>query len=143
MERAKDEITLSAKHGVNPALVKCQRCGKDTGEIALLGRTAHYRCQSCRVLILGKKPKRCPRCETGRSFDSLGEYDGSSLNEFVTRLWEQARREGHGTDWVNEHPVVVLISTQLVHLSRAGSYERWQEAATACEAAAGLKLANT
>ena len=65
-----------------------------------------------------------------------------SLDELVTRLWEQARREGHGTDWVNEHPVVVLITTQLVHLSRADSFDRWQKAVAACEAAAGVSLAD-
>ena len=70
-------IRLSEKYGLNPAMVKCERCGHDTGEIALLGRMLHYRCRSCQVLIIGKRPKECPHCKTGRSFESLGEFDGS------------------------------------------------------------------
>ena len=31
-------ITLSPKHGLNPSLLKCPICGKDTNEIALLGK---------------------------------------------------------------------------------------------------------
>lgn len=34
----KGSIKLSEKHGVNPSLVICTLCGKETGEIALLGR---------------------------------------------------------------------------------------------------------
>jgi len=32
------EITLSPRHGLNPSLLKCPICGKDTNEIALLGK---------------------------------------------------------------------------------------------------------
>ena len=32
-----DEIILSPEHGLNPMLVTCFWCGKETGEIALLG----------------------------------------------------------------------------------------------------------
>lgn len=35
--KKKDSITLSPKHGVNPALLQCPVCHKDTG-IALLGK---------------------------------------------------------------------------------------------------------
>lgn len=31
-------VKLSPKHGVNPTISSCFYCGKDTGEIALLGR---------------------------------------------------------------------------------------------------------
>lgn len=31
-------VKLSPKHGVNPTIGSCFYCGKDTGEIALLGR---------------------------------------------------------------------------------------------------------
>ena len=31
-------IKLSPKHGVNPTMGKCMRCGAPTNEIAMLGR---------------------------------------------------------------------------------------------------------
>lgn len=37
MNKEKDEITLSPKHGLNPSLLKCFACGKATS-IALLGK---------------------------------------------------------------------------------------------------------
>lgn len=37
MDKEKDEITLSPKHGLNPSLLKCFACGKAAG-IALLGK---------------------------------------------------------------------------------------------------------
>ena len=33
-----DSITLSPKHGLNPAIPKCFFCGEDKNEIALLGK---------------------------------------------------------------------------------------------------------
>ena len=63
-----------------------------------------------------------------------------SLDSAVSRLWKQAHAEGHGTDWVNKHPVVVLYATQIAHLSRAGSMENWESAVRACEEAAGVNL---
>lgn len=35
-------------------------------------------------------------------------------------LWAEARKEGHGTEWVNTHPIAVLFATQINHLTRAG-----------------------
>lgn len=36
--KKKDSITVSEKHGVNPSLVICTLCGKETNELALLGK---------------------------------------------------------------------------------------------------------
>jgi len=33
-------------------------------------------------------------------------------------LWPEARRQGKGTRWVNEHPIVVLFVDKLSSLSR-------------------------
>ena len=56
----KGGILLSPKHGVNPSMGVCELCGKDTGELLLLGRIeddkeaprfiAHGRCDECRKL---------------------------------------------------------------------------------------------
>lgn len=35
---SKDSITLSPNHGLNPSLVRCPICHKNTGGIALLGK---------------------------------------------------------------------------------------------------------
>jgi hypothetical protein len=32
-------------------------------------------------------------------------------------LWDEARNNGKGTDWVNKHPVAVLFATQIGHLT--------------------------
>ena len=40
-----------------------------------------------------------------------------TLNGFMADLWTMAYERGQGTDWVNQHPVVVLMVTQLGHLS--------------------------
>lgn len=64
-----------------------------------------------------------------------------SLHRAVEQLQEQMHCEGHGTDWLNRHPVLVLYLTQLADLSGAGSLERLREAVAACERASGTKLA--
>lgn len=44
-----------------------------------------------------------------------------SFADAMTDLWAIAvqRGPGHGTDWVNTHPVSVLFTDKLVHLSQA------------------------
>jgi len=41
----------------------------------------------------------------------------NSFAEVTKILWEEARRTGKGTDWVNTHPICWMFSTQIVHLS--------------------------
>lgn len=38
MKKENESITMSPKHGLNAAMVKCFVCAKDTNEIALLGK---------------------------------------------------------------------------------------------------------
>ncbi len=33
-------------------------------------------------------------------------------------LWDEARRTGHGTDWINQHPIVTLFLDKLASLNR-------------------------
>lgn len=38
-------------------------------------------------------------------------------------IWEEARSQGLGTDYVNQHPVVRLYVEQMVYLNKAGSID--------------------
>lgn len=53
-------IKLSPKHGVNPTIGSCFYCGKDTGEIALLGRLKNDAAAPVRT-ILDYEP--CDACK--------------------------------------------------------------------------------
>jgi len=55
-----------------------------------------------------------------------------TLAETISRVWNEAHRDGHGTDWVNNHPLVRLYVEQLQHLCEAD----YHEAYAACRAAA-------
>ena len=64
-----------------------------------------------------------------------------SLSRAVTRIWELARELGHGTDWVNQHPVVVLFVDKLASLARcqgidSTSMDAYGRAYDLCKAAA-------
>lgn len=39
------------------------------------------------------------------------------LSRSTELLWQQARALGHGTDWVNEHPVCVMLTNKLASLT--------------------------
>jgi mRNA-degrading endonuclease RelE of RelBE toxin-antitoxin system len=51
-------ITLHPKYGVNPTLPTCIVCGKDTGEIALLGNA--YKGEAPMHMVVGVEP--CAEC---------------------------------------------------------------------------------
>jgi Zn finger protein HypA/HybF involved in hydrogenase expression len=60
-------IRLSKKHGVNPHLTICPRCGGDSNELILTGAAHKFECSWCHQIMLGlPKDGRCPKCE--RSF---------------------------------------------------------------------------
>jgi len=42
-----------------------------------------------------------------------------AMSRAVTKIWEQAREKGQGTDWVNRHPVMVLFASKLADLTQA------------------------
>ncbi len=61
----------------------------------------------------------------------------ASFTEIVHEvIWPEARRLGHGTEWVNEHPICTLFLSKLGSLNR-GYYEcDFMHASDACEALA-------
>lgn len=46
-----------------------------------------------------------------------------SLVEALDAIWEQARAQGKGTDYVNTHPIVSLFLHKLTDLNRLDSRE--------------------
>jgi hypothetical protein len=43
-----------------------------------------------------------------------------SFSSVMTRLWNEARALGKGTDWVNRHPIARLYAEQVAHLTGSG-----------------------
>lgn len=88
-------IRLHPKHGLNPTMPVCFYCGKDTGEIALLG--AGYRGEAPHKMIINKEP--CEWCKgnmrrgivlieaTGRTSD-----DCQPTGQYVVLTEDAARR---------------------------------------------------
>lgn len=54
-------IRIHPEHGLNPTLPVCSWCGKETGEIALLG--AAYKGEAPRHMIVSDEP--CKACQDG------------------------------------------------------------------------------
>jgi len=44
-----------------------------------------------------------------------------SFSKTLDHIWEEARACGHGTDWVNKHPICRLYAEQIAYLSGGGS----------------------
>ena len=44
------------------------------------------------------------------------------LSRTISKIWDEAHEKGHGTDWVNEHPIVKLYVEQMAHLCRKINY---------------------
>lgn len=62
----------------------------------------------------------------------------SSFSRVFVVLWEQARTIGQGTQWVNNHPICILFSTQIAFLSGTSpigcdDQEKWARAMRYCE----------
>jgi hypothetical protein len=73
---------LSQKHGVNPHLTICPRCGQDGDEIVLTGSHHKYKCDSCGQLHVGRPDGgRCANANChantsgSRTLVDLGEMD--------------------------------------------------------------------
>lgn len=56
------------------------------------------------------------------------------LVSLTSRLWDEARALGHGTGWVNKHPLVVATINQAAHLSgvQIRNYEVTRDALDWC-----------
>lgn len=40
-----------------------------------------------------------------------------ALPKIVDRIWEDAKANGKGTDYVNQHPILVMFAAQIDHLT--------------------------
>lgn len=40
-----------------------------------------------------------------------------AMSRVMDRIWEEARENGQGTDWVNSHPICRLYAEQISHLT--------------------------
>jgi hypothetical protein len=57
-----------------------------------------------------------------------------SLSKVITKVWAEARVQGHGTDWVNNHPIVRLYVEQMYYLAGLQKSSAYFEASDAVEA---------
>jgi hypothetical protein len=53
-----------------------------------------------------------------------------SFDRVINKLQYEARTLGHGTDWINQHPITRLFAEQIAFLSSPRDYS---EAANICE----------
>ena len=89
------DIKLSAKHGVNPCIVKCFVCQEDTGELALLGRLPND-AEAPREAVLDKRP--CSKCQEHmkQGVILISVRDGESGdNPFRRGAWVVIKHEAH------------------------------------------------
>lgn len=56
-----------------------------------------------------------------------------SFANATSDLWDHARAEGHGTEWVNTHPVSVLYADKLASLTGGGDAITFNKAYDACD----------
>ena len=60
----------------------------------------------------------------------------NSMSELTEKLWNNARQLGHGTEWVNHHPILQLYAYQLAHLCHRREpieWDGWQSAYAFCK----------
>jgi rubrerythrin len=74
---ARRSLRVSKKYGVNPALCSCPWCGKDNGQLVLLGATSEFKCTICHGKVIGERRDPCPHCQARHSLKRVGEYDAS------------------------------------------------------------------
>jgi hypothetical protein len=58
-----------------------------------------------------------------------------SFSRVMTVLWAEANRQGKGTDWVNRHPIAVLLADKVRSLTGDDFASAWDE----CERLAGVE----
>jgi hypothetical protein len=51
----------------------------------------------------------------------------------LDKIWQEAHERRKGTDWVNQHPICVLLAEQIVHLSCGAHNKAYYDAANYCE----------
>jgi hypothetical protein len=63
-----------------------------------------------------------------------------TLSDVISELWKEAHAMGHGTHWVNTHPIVKLYVGQMAELCRIGVLDPdvYLEAYKTCQEKAGV-----
>lgn len=58
-----------------------------------------------------------------------------TLAQMTTEIWEEARENGEGTEYVNRHPAVVLMLAQMLALSTGEELnpQTYHDALEACK----------
>ena len=54
------------------------------------------------------------------------------FSDTISRIWDEARELGKGTEWVNTHPICKLYAIQIAHLTKTDSISSWREAFDFC-----------
>jgi hypothetical protein len=83
-------IPISRDHGINPSIEICPMCGKETGNIILLGRCNKYICQDCRKFIYSSALPKC--CPCGSSRVKLKEVDVKAPMRIPGRICEDCKK---------------------------------------------------
>ena len=55
-----------------------------------------------------------------------------SFSEVLTRIWEEARELGKGTDYVNTHPISILYSDKIADLTGSRDFLSFSDAYRIC-----------
>ena len=83
------EIKLHPEHGLNPTMPVCIFCGRDTGEIALLGNA--YAGEAPMHMAITDEP--CDKCKSEWAVGiAIMEYDGQRNTGRVLVITEEATR---------------------------------------------------
>ena len=86
-------IRLSKTRGVNPAMGVCPLCGKENGEILLVGAGIVYKCNNCGTKIIGKHgDSKCPDCGYS-NFDRVGEFDSYRDPHVTGSLCDECKKK--------------------------------------------------
>jgi len=84
-------IRLHPEKGLNPHLAICPRCGKDNGEIVLLGaHCKEYICKDCGQTHIGRQDK-CMNCGSFHSLRYAGEI--GDHEKIPTNLCKECEEE--------------------------------------------------
>jgi len=59
----------------------------------------------------------------------------TSFRAALDDIWKEAHANGHGTDWVNRHPISVLFASKVADLARSEPFSNYSDAYVAVQAA--------
>jgi hypothetical protein len=57
----------------------------------------------------------------------------NSFQEAVQAVWQEAHRTGHGTDWVNKHPIITAFLDKMADLNGRLNVIETMQAMDACD----------